>query len=158
MNSGLEEYKDTEYDRLTAALKTALLQIRSDPHLAATVAQVSRMAHCSRQVLYSPGRRWVVTRVRRIGRSRALRDKKLSQSDNGASVKDDDSFEKTLQNMRQENAKLFHEKLFLKKELEAIRDENKQLGRDLKSSEQQLYGLRQELRQMVSNNVVRRKR
>ncbi|MDR6205361.1 hypothetical protein [Paraburkholderia graminis] len=157
MNTGLEEYKDAEYDRLTAALKAALLEIRSDPRLRATVAQVARMANCSRQQLYNEPRSWVVRRIKRIALSRKLSEKKESQTVEPNGV-DDDSALQMLKEMRRENSQLFHDKRALLKQLEAARDEIKQLSRDLKSCEEELYELREQVKKASTPSSLRRTR
>jgi chromosome segregation ATPase len=157
MNSGLKKYKNTKFDRVTAALRTALRQIRADPRLPLTVTQVADMANCSRELLYTPKRKWVVRRIERIALARALLDK-TTEPKNADSRKDEGGLEKMLQTMRHDNASLFHEKRALLNELQTVRDENKELSRDLKSCEEQLYALREEVRRMVTPSVVRRRR
>jgi len=114
------------------------------------------MVGCSRQVLYSPKRRWVVTRIDRITESRDLRDEKKSQAINPSAAEDDNTLD-ILKEMRRENSQLFHEKLALQQQLETARDENKQLGRDLKSCEEELCELREQVRKMSTPSSVRRK-
>ena len=157
MNSGFEQYNATKFDQLTAALKSALHQIHADPRLPLTVKQVADMADCSRQLLYSPKRKWVVKRIERIALSRGLRDKKESETTNPNVAEDDSAVQEILERMRYENAQLFHEKLALKQQLEALRDENEQLSRDLKACEEKLYELREEVTKAATSSFVRRR-
>ncbi|MEX3942116.1 hypothetical protein AB4Y44_21650 [Paraburkholderia sp. BR10937] len=156
MTPELEQDRDSKFHELTVALRAALQQIRTDPGLPASVAQVARMASCSRGLLYTDDRRWVVRRIEKIKKLRRLRDKKVHE--NGAEAdKVEGGVPAQLAAMRRENAQLFHECKALKGELRAAQDENEQLSRNLKSSEEQLYALREEVRRASGGDAFRRR-
>ena len=131
MTPELEQYRDARFREVTDALKAALRQIRTDPSLPPTVAQVARMAGCSRGLLYTNERSWVVRRVKRIANARQLREES-TKSKNAEEVIDDSNIDVVLQKMRLENAEFFHKILALEVELHDARDENKELARNLK--------------------------
>ena len=156
MTPELEKYRDTKFHELTVALRAALRQIRADPSLPPTVAQVAQMAGCSRGLLYTDDRSWAAQRVKRIARARHLREEK-TKGKNAEEVKDDSNIDAVLQKMRLENAEFFHKNLALESELQEARDEIKQLARDLKSCEEQLYALREQVRQTLTASSARQR-
>jgi hypothetical protein len=134
----LEEFKAREFEAMTNKLDKALELLRGSSTIPATQASVMDLAGCSRRLLSTPERRWVMKELADIKKNRLSEDTPLSEGDAAEPTIDVDSLVKLIdqQNSRIEtlqtqNSELFEEVLRLEGEKQTLDKESAELKKSL---------------------------
>ncbi|WP_154677987.1 hypothetical protein [Paraburkholderia nodosa] len=134
----LESYKSEEFEIMTARLKSALEILRGDITIPATRDSIIQLAGCSRRLLYTPKRSWVIDELESI-----CKERDSSKTDNDEEIGENpsdgeelislvDRQNNRIEQLQAQNSEYFHEIHRLKCEIQDLNSELTRLNEQLK--------------------------